>query len=777
MANPPSYPADPNLSIHRPPPSVSLNGSVAFTPRSVSVADDSDSDDIPTPILSPRGGPQYEDLPPSYDEAQHQAVNDARNGLTPLDPNQLEAHRLTLNEGPNEPEIWEYRVRGEEQDASTENERAPEYDGHTNPMGATVPIQHNGGSQTIPVGRIGRNDAPAYTAPDPTAALLDRALSFTRQASNSDTQYAPRHMRPIAIPQQTVSASEATRSEHEPVQFLRAYAKALQGHSIRPTEFTEFLDGLNAVCASASMTSSELLTMDSTSSLVQDYIRGANEAFFMPRGLRVSLRSSSSLIAAITIPADRGGRAAAMASIIDQSSTAERRAQALNPWIEALETNVHAPSAQSLALREMGDRIRKESEASGAMRLSQSDYPPEKGVHESRGEIDEDPPHSIPEGPTHPGSAPREYWDPNRGGDGRRGQRGGPWTPFGAGVHGPFGTGNGPLRPPSNGPFGPPGHGPFGASGRWSAGPRMVQPTNELKILGSKDLAIAKWGEEFGRRMGDLGQQIGKQADAWGHDVGRRAAAWGEDVSARASESVNRSNPMGMPADNAMPPSYSESSMDQETGVLRGDSKSDVHKSISGQQPDYTNVAKKDDESLTSDPSDSESDFDSDSNDEDLPDTQSIFLKRVKSINKQAELAKSKGKNSPEEIAQERALAIEAAQNEKIATDLKNEEKLSSRTTNRELRQKRRHLKKQHRQKQRELRAAHGSKGKGKAKKTPEWKQAKREYRTKKKELRHEKMRIKMDLKDARLKKKMRGGGEWDMMDGMVWVLIENLDD
>jgi hypothetical protein len=62
------------------------------------VADSSDNEYDPTPMHSP-GGPRYDDLPPSYDDARHQAVHDVRNGIAPIDPSQIEAHRITLNEG------------------------------------------------------------------------------------------------------------------------------------------------------------------------------------------------------------------------------------------------------------------------------------------------------------------------------------------------------------------------------------------------------------------------------------------------------------------------------------------------------------------------------------------------------------------------------------------------------------------------------------------------------------------------------------------------------
>ena len=782
MANPPAYPADLIPNIHSPPPPVSSNGSIVFTPQSASVADDSgsDSEDIPTPILSPRGGPQYDDLPPSYDEAQHQAVNDARNGLTPLDPNQLEAHRLTLNEGPGESEVWEYRVRGEEQE---ENERAPEY---TNALGATVPIQHNGGSESIHVGRIGRDDAPTYTAPDPTAALLERALSFTRLAPDSDTPYAPRLERPVAIPQQTVR-----RSDDEPVQFLRAGARPLDAYSIRPADFAEFLDGLNALCASANTTSAELVSTDLTPDIVEDYITGINEAFFAPRGLRVSIRSSSSLME-VTTPSSDGARYAGLAATrADQMYSAELRADALSSRIETLEYNLPAPSTQSRSLREMGKQIRDLSSASDTARVDQNEKSRKRSVDENRDETAEDPPHSIPEGPTSPRhasvsglrehhahvslSGPRQYWDPSRRGNGRRGQRGAPWTPFGAGVHGPFGTGNGPwgamgngpFGPAGNGPFGPlgngpfglPGHGRFGAPGRRTDHYRTVTPTADDQFGGGCD-DLARRGEAFGRRMGELGQQIGKQAEAWGQDVGKRAAAWGEEVTARASGSGN-GNSSYQQTETARPPSYSEG---QETGVLRGPS---------SRGPNADQVQYLDDDSSNSSDTDTDTDSDFDDDDDDLPDTQAIFLARVQSINAEADLAISNGKKSPAEIFQDRALGITTAQAEKTTMDA---EIVSGRAAKRELRHKRRELKKQHRQTKRELKG----KGKGKAKKTMEWKEAKKEYKLKKKGLRCEKVRVKRELKGKLKKEGSRGIGregkeERHVGGAKVWIVVENL--
>ena len=123
------------------------------TPHTTSIPDDFETDFTPTPLHSP-GGPQYEDLPPSYDFV----LSDAHNGVASIDASQIEAHRVSANEGPDEPEVWEYRMRGEGTEEFLENEgeheEAPAYEEH-------VPIQHVGRSESIPVGRVGDPDIPS----------------------------------------------------------------------------------------------------------------------------------------------------------------------------------------------------------------------------------------------------------------------------------------------------------------------------------------------------------------------------------------------------------------------------------------------------------------------------------------------------------------------------------------------------------------------------------------------------------------------------------------
>ncbi|KAH8728305.1 hypothetical protein GQ44DRAFT_702120 [Phaeosphaeriaceae sp. PMI808] len=784
MANQHPSPANSNLTTNPATPlTTTSQPSAPYTPRSSSVQDDSDTEFIPTPLQSPRGGPDFDDLPPSYDEARHQAVSDARNGIAPLDPNQLEAHRLTLNEGPNEPEVWEYRMRGEELDTANEHEQAPAYDNSTNNHRSTVPIQQVQNSENIPVGRVGSRNSSSSIAPDPTAGLLTQALNFTRHEPDKDIQYAPRLTRRIAVPQQSASGIF-------PVQFCRVYAKALHTHSIRPAEFTEFIDGLNALCMAANMTVDSLLNnspAEATSSIVYDYIRGANEAFFAPRGLRVSFQSLSVLIEALAIPTKRGQRAGAIATALDPTATVEMRAQALRPWSEAVDTNVPEQSTQSLVLSERAERLRTERNNKSAASVDKN----------------EDPPHSDLDAVMDHGQA--SHSDGNR--RGRGGHRGGPWSPFGVPGHGPFGApGNGPFGAPGNGPFGPfgrPGRGPFGHQGPPQCGrsrglnrsgrPGSSQSGNEWATLGEN---IGKWGEDFGKKMGDWGQQFGKQAEVWGQDMGKRAEVWGEGVSARASGSGSGSRGVPIsrraPSDDALPPSY-EGPTSQESGVLREDSKStqDPPKYEEDNLHKTDTKATKDDDasSVSSDSSDSDTDSDdSDDDDEDLPDTQAIFLKRIQSINKQAEASTERGKKSPEEIAKERALAIEKAEAEKTAMDLKIEEKLSKRGVRRDLKQKRRNLKREHRAKKRALKTTFvgngKGKGKGKAKKSPEWREAKKEYREKKRELKKEKMAARKEWREARASRKTGGRvgekrsvGQEMTGEHMVWVVVENLVD
>lgn len=811
MAEQGAKPPNVNLNVNLPPPSISSQSSAPFTPRSTSIVDDSDAEFDPTPMHSPRGGPAYEDLPPSYDEAQQQAITDARSGVAPLDPNQLEAHRLTLNEAPGEPEIWEYRVRGEEPDVAAEHEQAPAYENFTNHLGTTVPVQHVQGSESIPVGRTGDTSTASNTSPTPAANLLTQALEFTRHEADSDVQYAPRLNRPVAIPQLGVSRIDG-QQDQEHVQFLRAYAKALHAHSIRPAELTEFLDGLNALCLATGTTIHELSSgtpnIEDRSTLVHEYIRGANEAFFAPRGLRVSIQSLPALMEVTNIPTDRGQRAGAIASVLDEDSTPERRAQALHPHVEALDTNVPEPSARTLLLREMGGRMRNQLQDGREAGVAPGRVPPSSNQNGGKTEW-EDPPHSIPEPSSQSQIPPVSPGSRHESRGGRRGHHGGPWTPFGA-------PGNGPFGPPGHGPFGAPGQGPFGRSGprppgspfsgfphrgrgrgRGSRHADRPRSANEWATL-SQDLG--KWGEELGKRMGEWGEQFGKQAGTWGQNVGQRAAAWGDDVSARASGSTSRTYhtappPPPPPADD-LPPSYQASPAGQESGVLHGDNKSTPSRS----KPDATtystekkSLAPDDDDydsdssSISSLSSSDSSDSDSDSDD---PDPQAFFQKRIHEINSQALASTQKGKQPASQIEHDRAQAIEAAHAKKLTLERKVQRREGKRKARREFKARKRELRSEAREKKRAFRekgrgesGKNREKGKGKAKGGREWKEAKREYREAKRALKKEKREMKKEWKKGKSEVGGKRGVDVVVNEGVDemqgkevgWVVIENL--
>jgi hypothetical protein len=770
----PTPPNSTDLHINA-PPYTSAQPNSPSTPRPASHADGSDTEYDPTPLHSP-GGPQYDDLPPSYNDA----LTDARNGVTPLDPSQLEAHRLTLNEGPNEPEVWEYRVRAEGQEDDDAPELAPEYGSHVNDLSSTVPVQHVANSENILVGQVRASNIPSDAGNSQLTILLNRALEFTRHEPDVDANSVPRLPRCVAIPQDNFRGANST---HEPLQVLRSYATILHAHSIRPAEFVEFLDGLNTLCNATKTSSTQLLhsasSSDLPSSIVQDYMRGANEAFFAPRGLRVTLRSLSDLLHVLEVPTQKGQRPGAIETILDTATTAtQTKAQALYPWVEPLETNVPSPSTHTQALCGSGQQIRSHTHAqdnasSGTANPNSLASP--RNV--------EDPPHSVPEStayPHHPYASNNNIWNTSHHVISGRAESQdisqAPAGPFGRQGHGLFGPpGHGPFGRPGNGPFGPPGAGPFGRDslgrrpgrgrgrgrGRGSFGQRSggsasgPSAQQDWQAFGEN---IGKMGEEFGRRMGDWGQQLGVQAAAWGQEVGRTAAYAGSSGSAGRSQPpqydqaphydqaprydqvprYDQARQTGQPPHYDRAPPYAGPAS-QETGVHDGDIKDHATSA------DYKVTEKKacEDGNDDDDDASSISSFSSDSSDSSDSETE-----------------------DPDEQ--------------------------SKRAIQRAFKQRRRELTREYRQKKQEMRSAHGGKGKdkGKATKSKEWKETKREYRAKRKELKRERAEARRAWKQARREGKKTStcegkkgstrdagpGGEDAALHEMVWVVIENLD-
>ncbi len=733
---------------------MSSQSNVAFTPSATSVADSSDNEFEPTPIHSP-GGPQYEDLPPSYDEAQDQAVHDERNGIAPVDPSQIEAHRITANEGPNEPEVWEYRVRGEEVDPASEREQAPDYANHTSDKATSVPVQHVSNSGNIAVGRVQSGPAsPSSKKPDLASAMLTQALEFTRQEPDAAAQYAPHLNRIIAVPEQ----GGPGRPANEHVTFLCAYAEVLNRHSIRPAEFADFLYGLQVLCTAANTTAEDLLHGptygDGSPAIVHDYIRGANEAFFAPRGLVLSFRSETALLDMLPIPS--GHKATVLTNLADKTATPEWRAQQLYPWIEALDVDdVPMPSERVLKLHEMSERFSGQTAAQNSLHRSGNNSSQNSGLPSA--EPYEDPPHSIPSPPE---GSPHAHGTRGRGAHHPQGRRGGHCSSSGTPGHGPFGArGGGPFGAPGNGPFGrcgqgpfgAPGNGPFGRRGCSSRGGRGEWRGNEWAEVGKE---LGKIGEEFGKRMNDWGVDFGKRANAFGLEVGKRASGSG----AGSQQRDPASGPAYQEVHDDLPPAY-DPLAGQDSGVLYGDGKVDPETRTSTSTSTTTDKGKAkakelnkdnddddDTSSLSSDSSISDTDSDDDNDDDHFPDTDK---------------------------------------------DLNLARKLSIRDARRQLKQRNRELKKQHRAKKRELKAKHAGKGKGKAKKSTEWKDLKKEYKAQRKELRKEKLAARKEWREARdeARREMRcarggakgrgkGKGGVQSEGGekqVVWLVVENL--
>jgi hypothetical protein len=848
-AKPPPLPSsnlDPNLSIQPPAPSLSTSNP-GFTPRSSSFPDNIDSDDEdafePTPTNSP-GGPHYNDLPPSYDEAQQQALHDARHGVPHLSPERLDVNRLHLDDAspqyeiPPNAEVHAHRATAEE--LATEG-------------GRNVPVHYVQSIQRVPVGRVGSTTGTVALLDQ--SALLTAALQFTKHEPDTDARYAPRLTRCIAIPQDfnippgtgQKGKARASREDRrvarrahsdarvpgawpgtptdthptgldraeEPAKFLRAYAKALHAHSIRPAEFLDFLDGLNALCAATGCTPADLLQPPSQSShsnieLVRSYVNATNEAFFAPRGLRVSLRSFASLLDIAQIPVERGQRDGAVAGAVDTRATPAERAQALHPWVEALETPVNEPSMAAVMLREMGQKFRNATLSLNASRSPTipNNSTPAPGTEKSRLEREylerdraaaaadnDDPPHSIPgefpesnEGP-HP---PFGGWR-GRGGRGSGG-RGGPWSPFGQPGHGPHGPpgfsafgppGYGPHGPPGFGPHGPPGFGPHGPpdQGPWGA-PRGNPGTrgNGWDALGQ---SLGKWGEEFGRKMEVWGEQFGKDAAAWGTDVGKQFSGSGNfggsssfsgsgrgSGSGGAGPSTQRATASSVNAPLASNATTYEA---QETGVHRGDSNaSHNHIAVELEKHAAKNASRKhhgDDASSMSSDSSSDSDSDDDS-DKAYADASKHFTERVREINATADASRAKGKKAPADVERERAAAIEKAAKDKTVMETRIEQKQTKRAIMRELKQQHRELKRDYRQARREL------KRQGLGKRTKKWKESKKRHQEKKKALRLEKNDVRRQFKEARKNGRSERGEKATVetnYDTSVWVIIENL--
>jgi hypothetical protein len=158
------------------------------------------------------------------------------------------------------------------------------------------------------------------------------------------------------------------------------------------------------------------------------------------------------------------------------------------------------------------------------------------------------------------------------------------------------------------------------------------------------------------------------------------------------------------------------------------------------------------------------------------------FEKRIQEINRQAEASAQKGEKTPEEITEERDHAIRMANGAKIAADRKVADqghRRELRSMLREYQRRSRDDKRQYRQRKRELKASLRSKGKGKgkAKKSSEWKEAKREYKEKRKYWKKAKLEARQRYREGKRERSRSWNGfPNEDVKQMAWVVIENLN-
>jgi hypothetical protein len=844
------------LTINLSPPAHSRSTSNTappppFSPRSTTVPDnyDSESSDVYalTPVESP-GGPQYDDLPPpSYDEAQRDALcGDERVvlGSAGLIGGGVDgrAHRGRASENERDQDRYRRNVDGN--------------------VSVPVPVQYVEHGSSIPVGS--RGDAPPYTGPtekghaaaeasDQMSLLMGTALEFTRHEPEENLHFAPKLKRRIAIPQtptikwrdgrakqeqkdcrreqkieakgrrydhhisgqwptasgETLSTPTGTNENGEQsVQFLRAYAKTLHAHSIRPEEFFDFLDGLNALSASS--------PLGLESDVVRSYLETSNEVFFAPRGLIVRIKTSSALLDLLKMT--RQQRLSSELELQKDDLSPRAKARYLEGFIQNLDPSVHEMSGSAILVEAMAERLRQQTSQSES-HVAESERAQRSGVERRESEKvshvneDEDPPHSIPGGfpdQTGPSSPPFHTCSWRGGVTGQGARQSEPWSPFGGSGNGPFGphghgpfgpAGNGPFGPVSHGPFGPPGRGPFNRGFRPSpgcGGPRHGSPSdpdnNDWAAWGQN---VGKWGEEFGKRMGAWGEELGKRAEVWGNDLGRRSEAWGEQIAAQANVVGGQSGgSAGAP----------DVLRGQESGVTRGNTgdaqtEPGLDEKSEKAKVDYRDNDDDDDASSISSDSDSDSsDSESENGVEDpspLSPTEA-YHHRVSQINATATAALLKGKKSTSSIEHERNLAMSEAFKDRASSQAEMDRKRALRSKNREFKDKKRDLKQQWRQMKRDL------KTKGVGKKGKEWKEGRKTFRDGMKGVRRERANARKEAKGERRREKVdakktvreerlerrsdrreerrerRGCGREtetrEAVEEMLWIVVENLE-
>lgn len=303
-------------------------------PDSTLTLEDSDfesHEDDENVVYTPRSshfGDAHPDLPPSYDESQAahaEAQAQARSQLPPGRENHsdISVYRTEIPSDPN------------------------------------LPLREAHGKEP--------------RAPSPTSGpsiLLNQALTFTQELPATDARFAHELTRPIAVP--------SLPGNVEPMKFARFYATILHHHSISPTQFMDFIDGLNALSKACSANPASLRGMDpgyeilneniTPATLIPAYLAQTNHAFFAPRGLQVQVLTLNQLADLVRIPTNHGIRRSMLSEAIQSyaagaevptaaNGAATATSQTLEPYIEPLSFAVPEPRTSIEALNNVAARF------------------------------------------------------------------------------------------------------------------------------------------------------------------------------------------------------------------------------------------------------------------------------------------------------------------------------------------------------------------------------------------------------------------------------------
>ncbi|KAL1631193.1 hypothetical protein SLS56_004440 [Neofusicoccum ribis] len=580
---------------HPAPPSPSFTNSTIYRPNDDSYSD-ADTEDMGSGIATPvtldgSGGPRsgsptshaslrYEDLPPSYEEAQQAAAAAAAGGVpvyaaayehpTAAQASPLDQHHQQqpppfaerTGSDPVLPAVERLVIREKERAASEQGSERSAFSGGGERRCGSI---GDGSGSGVAAGAGGRM---SFAAVEGLASehhgVLEVALQWAHPAYHAGDRKEPVAggdaglARPVVVPQVNVAALRDGGEEGEEdgddeegaygpanvLAFSRAYATALQAHGVSLPIFIAFLDGLNAVChAARAPASDDDRSPDAPEpdlSLVETYLARANALFFASRGLLIRVVDVDGLLDdVIRLSASRRSLRDALAGDVTSPAATEReRVEALDPWVEKLVWEGLPPTTLGLwDLRgQRGEEEQRQQQQQQQRTMAAATTgawmpqpttgfasPPAPTTTTTNayasGEF-----YSAPEGVAGgylDEKAQARAWaaehEEDEEADRLDQNQAGPSTSRRPFPPFPSASPFPPLGPfPGFGPFPPPPPPPFGDHARW-----------------------ADWGQSMGRRWADWGTHFGRNWAQWGQDFGSRAAAWGQEVG-RGAEALGR---------------------------------------------------------------------------------------------------------------------------------------------------------------------------------------------------------------------------------------------